>query len=106
MFPICEEDLLAAVGYIEQKPLAVPQVFVDLAECVLRQEGWQRSTTAAEAKELYLKLVTRSRLIVRCNHDLISMFIAALPHNIVSSRQLILHSNTSTHSTDNTIWNR
>ena len=56
-FPVCEEDLLAADDYIQQKPPASPQQFVDLADYVIRQEGWQQPTSAPEAKELYTKLV-------------------------------------------------
>ena len=57
MFPLCGEDLLTADGYIQQKTPASPQQFVDLADYVIRQEGWQQPTSVPEAKELYTNLV-------------------------------------------------
>ena len=40
-FPVTAEQLQAAEGFIEDKPVAVPQEFIDLTAQVMREKIWQ-----------------------------------------------------------------
>lgn len=61
-FAVTAEQLQAAEKFIEDKPVAVPQEFIDMTEVVMREKRWQLPSTAVEAKELYLRLLQELEL--------------------------------------------
>ena len=56
-FYVSEEQLEAARAHIKEKPSSAPQEFVELADHVMKKEGWEQATTASEAKLLYQQLL-------------------------------------------------
>ena len=39
-FPVTAEQLQAAEGFIEDKPVAVPQEFIDMTAQIMREKRW------------------------------------------------------------------
>ena len=54
--PVDDMDIAFCKPYTKEKPLPVPPEFLDIADILIREQGWSQPTNCENALRLYINL--------------------------------------------------